>query len=162
MYQSQISGLKEDIIKNGGFEGCQESGSFSGIQILGVRKLPNNINQGRHHLFVDLQDYRGSDFYCVLNSALRYSFTKPVNEVGCHIDFYGEENSLRLFGSDSLSYSQTLSRLSFAHTVYGHSSYYVYAVKSNSQVVTPPVISEPQKMLAELEILIQKLKGLVK
>lgn len=161
MYQSQIAGLKEDIIKNGGFEGCQESGSFSGIQILGVRKLPNNINQGRHHLFVDLQDYRGSDFYCVLNSTLHYSFTKPVNEVGCHIDIYGEENSLRLFGSDSLSYSQTLSRLSFAHTSYGHSSYYVYAIKTNNQVVTPTVISEALKTIEQIEELLKHLKGLV-
>lgn len=160
MYQYEIDSYKQDIIKNGGFDGVNVSGSFSGIQILGVRKIENS--RGMHCAFVDLETYRGNDYYCVVNSATRFGFSKPENEVAAHCDIYGDNNSLRIFGSNPLLYSQTIGGLSYSHKIYGHSSYYIYAVKTNSQGVTPPVIGEAQKTIAEIETLFQKLKGLVK
>lgn len=160
MYQYEIESYKQDIIKKGGFDGVNVNGSFSGIQILGVRKIQDS--RGLHCVFVDLESYRGNDFYCVLNSSLRYSFNKPNNEVGCHCDIYGDNNSLRIFGSNPLLYSQTLGGLSFSHKIYGHSSYYVYAVKTNSQVVNP--IQPDNKavwLIGEIEQRLKELKEFV-
>jgi hypothetical protein len=164
MYQAQIAGLKQDIIKNDGFEACQVSGDWSGIKILGVRKLPNQINQGRHHLFVDLGNYRGDDYFCLLNGSIRYSFNKPENEVGCHVDFYGSSNTLKIVGSKPNEYSQTLSGLTFAHTEYGHSSYYILAIKSIDYITTPPLLNPNRQLILidEIEQRLNELKGLVK
>jgi len=160
MYQSQIAELKQDIIENGGFETCKVLGSFSGIEIKGVRKLPENINQGRHHLFIDLEDYRGLDYWIQLNNKLPFYFNKPKNEVASHIDIYGSGNSLRIFGTGKPeTYSQTLTELNANHTAYGHSSYYIYAIKTTSQIVTP--VNEALQTIQQIEELLKHLKGLV-
>lgn len=163
MYQSQIAGLKQDIIQNGGFEGCQVSGDYNGIQIKGVRKIPDSINQGRHCCFVDLENYRGAEYFCLLNNSLRYGFTKPINEVAAHVDIYGSSNSLRLIGSNQPNvFSQKLSGLSANHTVYGHSSFYIYAIKSATNQQPEPSVNEATKTIEQIEELLNKLKGLVK
>ena len=162
MYQSQIAGLKQDIITQGGFEACKVTGDFSGIRILGVRKLPNNINQGRHHLFIDLESYRGNEYFCLLNGNLRYSFNKPSNEVGCHIDFYGNDNTLKILGSKPNENSQLLTGLTFSHTQYGHSSYYIYAVKASGQETLPTPDNKAIWLIGEIEQRLKELKEIVK
>lgn len=161
MYQSQIAGLKQDIIRNGGFESCKVSGSFSGIEIKGVRKVPESINQGRHHLFVDLEDYRGLDYWLELNGSKPFYFNKPVNEAACHIDIYGENNTLKIIGKNETVYSQLITGLSSHHTSYGHSSYYIYAIKTNVIPELPPVDNEALKTIEQIEELLKKLKGLI-
>ena len=162
MYQSQIAGLKQDIIKNGGFEACKVLGSFSGIEIKGVRKLPESINQGRHHLFIDLEDYRGLDYWLELNEQYPFYFNKPKNEVASHIDIYGSANSIRIFGTSKPEiYSQTLTELNANHSLYGHSSYYIYAVKTNVIPELPPIENEALKTIEQIEELLKHLKGLV-
>lgn len=164
MYQSQIAGLKQDIIKNGGFEACQITGKANGISIKGVRKLPDSINLGRHHIFIDLEEYRGSGFYCKLNNKNSYTFSKPVNEVGCHIDFYGSENVLEIKKANSFESSQIVTGLTFSHTQYGHSSYYVYAERVTTSIPDLPttlVDNEALKTIERIEELLEHLKGLV-
>lgn len=163
MYQSQIAGLKQDIINNGGFEGCQVMTGGKGINIKGVRKLHDSINQGRHHLFVDLENYRGLDYYCRLNNKANYFFGKPANEVGCHIDMYGAENTLSIHKTSSNESSQLITGLTFAHTQYGHSSYYIYAERvAASTPDTPSTMpSEALKTIEQIEELLKHLKGLV-
>ena len=163
MYQAQVGGMKQDILLNGGFEGCTVSGETVGIQLVGIRKIPNLINQGRHHLFIDLEDYRGNDYFCLLNSTLRYGFNKPPNEVGCHIDFYGTENSLRIYGSLPSVFSQLITGLSFAHTQYGHSSYYIYAKLGKGQTVPPPKPDNKALwLIGEIEQRLKELKEIIK
>lgn len=158
MYQSQISRLKEDIVARQAFEGCfVRNHNFSGIQILGVRKVPSDINQGRHHLFIDLEDYRGMQYYCLLNGTLRYNFSKPLNEVACHIDIYGTNNSLQILGNGG--FSQVIEGLSNSHTQYGHSSYYIYAVRTSDVVL--PVESEQKRLIREIEERFKRLKEII-
>ena len=161
MYQSEIWRLKEDI-KNvpGIFEACKVANpTFNGIQIVGVRKVPNS--RGLHCAFIDLEDYRGNDFTVLLNGSNRFNFTKPVSEVGCHVDLWSTDNKIQIF-SNKGEYSQLIEGLSFAHTVYGHSSYYVYAVRTNISVVPPVVESEALKLIREIEERTKRLKELVK
>lgn len=161
MYQSEIWRLKDDIktVPNV-FEASQVLDStFKGIQILGVRKIPNA--RGLHCVFVDLEDYRGTDYVTLLNGSTWYGFTKPKDEVACHVDIYSTDNRIQIFSNDG-RYSQLIGGLSFAHTIYGHSSYYVYAKFSN-QIVTPqPTESEAFKLIREIEDRTKRLKELVK
>lgn len=159
MYQNEILDLKNDIIKNGGFEGCIVSNnSFSGIRILGVRKIKNS--RGLHCIFIDLEDFRGLGYWVETGSNKAYFFSKPLDQVGCHIDIYGDDNSITIM-SDSApeEYSQTISGLSANHSSYGHSSTYIYAIKTNSQIVPP--VNEAMKTIEQIEDLLKHLKGLV-
>lgn len=162
MYQSEIRKLKEDIkLLPGKFEACTVlNSSFNGIEILGVRKVPNS--RGLHCVFVDLEDYRGSEYVTLLNGSNWFGFTKPKDEVACHVDIYSTDNRIQLFGNDG-QYSQVIGGLTFAHTQYGHSSSYIYAkfVKDNV-IVSPPEPSEAIKLITEIEQQFQKLKGLIK
>ncbi len=162
MYQSQIAGLKLDIIRNGGFEGCQVSPTFKGIQIVGVRKVPESINQGRHCVFIDLEDFRGLDYWVETGNNKAYYFSKPLNEVAVHVDIYGDNNKITIMSNDSPEqYSQTISWLSANHSLYGHSSYYIYAVKTNVIPELPPIENEALKTIEQIEELLKHLKGLV-
>lgn len=162
MYQSQIAGLKLDIIRNGGFEGCQVSPTFKGIQIAGVRKVPESINQGRHCVFVDLEDFRGLDYWVETGNNKAYYFSKPLNEVAAHVDIYGDNNKITIMsGSTPEEYSQTISGLSANHTSYGHSSYLVYAVFTNSTDVSTSKPNEALQTIERIEDLLKHLKGLV-
>lgn len=125
MYIEQIKELKDSIKKNNRYEGCSFSGNNNGIKILGVIKLPNNINQNNHNVFLDLDDYRGLNYWVEGKDKI-YFFGKPINEVGTDIPIWGVNNSIRIVGSDG-KYSQSIDNLSADHTQYGHSSYYVLA-----------------------------------
>ena len=160
MYQSEIWRLKEDIQNIQGFEACKVmDGSFSGIQILGVRKIPNA--RGLHCVFVDLENYRGTDNWVVLNNQQNFTFNKPANEVASHVDIYSTDNQIQIRSKDG-KFSQKITGLSFAHTVYGHSSYYVYAKFTNDVIIPQPTESEAQKLLREIEERTKRLKELVK
>lgn len=161
MYQSEIIGLYQDILKNKPFEACKIiNPDFNGIQILGVKRVPNS--RGLHCVFVDLETYRGQNYYVLLNGTLHYSFNKPDNEVGCHVDIYGNENSIRIFGSNPNEYSQLIGGLTYSHTQPGHSSYYIYAIKTATSQQPQPPINEAIKTIEQIEDLLNKLKGLVK
>lgn len=156
LHQHQIKELKADIIKNGGFEGCyQVTDFYQSIKFLGVRKIPNSINQGRHHLFIDLDAYRGLEFTCQLNNGLHYTFDKPSNECGCHIDIYGIGNTCKILGKNS--YSQILGGFSANHTSAGHSSYYILATLE----IQPEPKNEALETIERIEELLKHLKGLV-
>lgn len=158
MYQSEVENLRLDIIKNQPFEACTLlNPEYSGIKILGVKKIPNS--RGMHCVFVDLETYRGNDYFVLLNGSLRYTFNKPLNEVAAHVDIYGSDNSIRIFGYKDNEYSQLIGGLDFNHTNAGHSSYYVYAIKTNSQIVTP--VNEVLQTIQQIEELLKHLKGLV-
>ena len=158
MYQSEVESLRLDIIKNQPFEACTViNPEYSGIKILGVKKVPNS--RGMHCVFVDLETYRGNDYFVLLNGSLRYGFNKPINEVAAHVDIYGNDNQIRIVGSKANEYSQLIGGLDFNHTNAGHSSYYVYAIKTNSQVVAP--VNEALKTIEQIEELLKHLKGLV-
>lgn len=158
MYQSEVENLRLDIIKNQPFEACKIiNPDFSGIQILGVKKVPNS--RGMHCVFVDLETYRGNDYFVLLNGSLRHTFNKPVNEVAAHVAIYGNDNQIRILGSKANEYSQLIGGLSFNHTEAGHSSTYIYAIKTNSQIVPP--VNEAMKTIEQIEDLLKHLKGLV-
>jgi len=163
MYQHQINQLKQAIIMRGGFEGCfLKNEAFSGIKILGCRKLPNSINQGRHHIFCDLEDFRGNQYQGIVNGALRYDFTKPTNEVGIQADIWSTNNTFQIIGKDG-TFSQVLEGISYSHTEWGHSSVYIYAVRTNANVITPqPTESEALKLIREIEERTKRLKEIVK
>lgn len=162
MYQHQISQLKQDIISRGGFEGCLvKNESFLGIQILGCRKLPTNINQGRHHIFCDLEDYRGNQYQGVVNNTLRYDFSKPSNEVGIQADIWSTGNSFQIVGKNN-TFSQILDGISYSHTDWGHSSVLIYAVLTDKVIPPQPTESEAQKLIREIEERTKRLKELVK
>ena len=163
MYQYEIMSLKDDIIKNQPFEACKIlNPDFSGIQILGVKKVP--VSRGMHCVFIDLENYRGNDYFVLLNGSLRYSFNKPLTEVGAHVDIYGDTNTIRIFGSNPSEYSQQIGGLSFNHTNAGHSSTYIYAVKTNNQIVTPPPPQDNKALwlIGEIEQRLKELKEIVK
>lgn len=161
MYQSEITGLKADIIYNRPFEACKIiNPDFSGIQILGVKKVPNS--RGMHCVFVDLETYRGNDYFVLLNDSLRYTFNKPLNEVAAHVDIYGSNNTIKILGSKANEFSQVIGGLDFSHTHAGHSSYLVYAVFTNSTDVNTPKPNEGLILISEIEERLNKLKGLIK
>lgn len=160
MYQSEVFDLYRDIIQNKPFESCKIlNPEYSGIQILGVKKVPNS--RGLHCVFVDLENYRGDDYFVLLNGSLRYGFNKPVNEVAAHVDIYGNDNTIRILGKNPSEYSQWIGGLTFNHTNAGHSSYYIYAVKTSDQVEIP-ASNEAIQTIEQIEELLKKLKGLVK
>jgi hypothetical protein len=75
MYQYEIMSLKDDIQKNQPFElRTILNPDYSGIKILGVKKVP--VSRGLHCVFIDLENYRGNDYFVLLNGSLRYSFSK--------------------------------------------------------------------------------------
>lgn len=159
MYQTEVKSLRDDIIKNKPFEACVTLDSrTSGIIILGVKKVPNS--RGLHCVFVDLEEYRGNEYYCFLNSQFRFNFTKPGNEVGCHLPMGGGSYTLQL-KSEKGDYSQIIGGLNFNHTNAGHSSYYVYAIKSISRIDPIPVDSEAKRLIKEIETNLNRLKEII-
>lgn len=160
MYQYEIMSLKDDIQKNQPFEACTIlNPDHSGIKILGVKKVP--VSRGLHCVFIDLENYRGNDYFVLLNGSLRYSFSKPLSEVGCHVDIYGNDNSIRIFGSNPKEYSQLIGGLTFNHTNAGHSSYYIYAVKTSSQVLPPKPDNKALWLIGEIQQRLKELKEIV-
>ena len=118
-------------------------------------KLSNEINQNNHHIFVDLDSYRGEDYY-VQNVNKNYYFTKPTDETGTDVPIWGEYNKIQIVGNNG-KYSQQLERLTAHHTIYGHSSYLVLATLENE--VTQPV--EPTKLKQDLIALRQRLSEII-
>lgn len=160
MYQNEIAPLKQNILEVQPFEACTIlNPEFSGIKILGVKKVP--VARGLNCVFIDLENYRGNDYFVLLNGSLRYSFSKPVNEVGCHVDIYGNDNSIRIFGSNPKEYSQLIGDLTFNHTNAGHSSYYIYAVKTSSQVLPPKPDNKALWLIGEIQQRLKELKEIV-
>jgi hypothetical protein len=161
MYQNQTEGLKASIIKDGGFDGSVvENGKFSGIQIVGVRKVPRAMNGNNHHVYVDLEEYRGSKYKVYLNQALYFLFEKPLNENGCNAPLWSTNNSIQIVGNDG-KFSQVISNLSYAWDVWGHSSWYVYAKFTSDVIVNPPSETETQKLIREIEERFKRLKEIL-
>lgn len=147
MYQSQVKELKEQILKSPIFD-CKLTGDSNGIKIIGVVKLSNQINQNNHHVYIDLDNFRGIKYFAVTNLAeMTYSFDKPDNEVGCSIDIYNDNVSVRILGKDG-KYSQLVEGLSAHHTIYGHSSYYILAtLESEVTQPTEPISHLKQELI---------------
>ena len=174
MYNNQTQDLKNSILNSNGFECKVLDPNFLKIKILGVRKVPSNINNGNHHIYVDLENYRGRDYRVKFNEGIYYTFDKPSNETGTNVPMFSSGNKIQIVGSDG-SYSQIIGDLTSSHTDAGHSSYYVYAKLVNDVTLpdppTDPEVPNPElpntnqatlkDIINELEEIIYRLDELV-
>lgn len=144
MYQTQIKKFRNDILHTSPFVGCRVEGEFMGFSWLGCVMLPETVNQGRHHLFVDLFidgiNYRSpEEYFLVVNEDLQWvPFEKPKDEVGAHIPLWRQHNAVYLRSRDKSLYSNTLVGLDVNAQVYGHTSYYAILTNTLNMPGNPP------------------------
>ena len=142
MYTSQTQDLKNSILNNNNFESCIViNPSFKGVKLLGSRRVPQSINASNHHIYVDLESYRGNDIW-LESDGKKYFFDKPYNENGVNIPLWNSQTGFQIKTNDG-RYSQVIGNVDLNHTLAGHSSVYFYASFFNEETLPDPPI-EPE------------------